>query len=67
MMSFSVPRKCRLAERSLHMRDPGLPRLVVVRAASLEAQQLRGLDQTSWLFLLKDTVVIGFESGIRAV
>ena len=47
--------------------DPGVPWLVLVRSASLEAQRLRGLDQTSWLEVLPDRVVSGLECGIRAV
>ena len=65
-MFFSGPRKYRVAEQNLHTPDPGFPWLVLVRSASQEAQQLRGLDQTSWLELLLDRVVSGLECGIRA-
>ena len=65
---FSGLRKYRVAEQNLHTHTwPRVPRLVLVRSASQEAQQLRGLDQTSWLELLPDTEVSGLECGIRAV
>ena len=56
-----------MAEQNLHTFDAGLPRVVLVRSASQEAQQQRGLDQTSWPELVMDKVVSGLECGIRAV
>ena len=67
MWSVLDQRQYTLAEQSQHTLDEGLWRLVVVRSASQEAQQQRGLGQTSWLELQPDSLVIGFECGIRAV
>ena len=66
MMSFLDNGRKGLPSK-IYTPDPGFPWLVLVRPASLEAQQLRGLDQTSWLELLPDRVVSGLECGIRAV
>ena len=64
---MSGPMTYRLAEQNLHTPDAGLPRLILVPSATEEAQQRRGLDQTSWLGLQQDSVVSGLECGIRAV
>ena len=64
MMSFFEPRQFSLAEQSQHTLDQELPRLALARSASQEAQQCRGLQQTSWLEFLPDSVAIGFECGI---
>ena len=49
-----LDQRCLGCPRKIHTHtlDTGLPRLVLVRSASQEAQQQRGLHQTSWIELL---------------
>ena len=52
------PRQYTLAEQRQHTLDQELPQLALARSASQEAQQCRGLEQTSWLELLLDSVAL---------